>query len=122
VRRYFEYDKNEKDLEAYRAALAAFQAVLAAADVVDADDKPRFARGHWGLIVAKHHRYWTLPPASAEAKALRAELMAHFKAMLAVENVKDDAGRPVYRYRHHIDTARRCTTGDYTKSCVKGDS
>ncbi len=122
VERYLAYDKNEKDLDAYRAAIAAFAAVVKAADAVEGEEKARFARGHWGLIVAKHHRYWTLPPHMAEAKALRAELTAHFKAMLAVENVKDEAGRPVYRYRHHIDTARRCMTGDYVKACVKGES
>ena len=120
IKRYFEFDKDEKNLAAMRAAVKAFQAIVAAADAVAAEDRAPFARGHWGQIVVKHHRYWTLPAQAAEAKALRAELMAHFKALLAVENAKDEAGRPAYRYRHHIETARKCTTGDYAKSCVTG--
>ena len=122
IRKYFEFDKNEKDLEAYRAAIAAFQAIVAAVDAVGGEDKARFARGHWGQIVAKHHHYWMLPPASTEARALRAELMTHFQAVLAAEKVKDEAGRTVYRYRNHIDAARRCTTGEYTRNCMKGGS
>jgi hypothetical protein len=122
IKRYFEYDKDERNLDAMRAAVKAFRAIVAAADAVAPEDRAPFARGHWGQIVAKHHRYWTLPPNGGEAKALRAELMAHFKALLAVESAKDEAGRPAYRYRHHIDTARRCTAGEYTRSCVKGES
>jgi len=119
---YFEFDKNEKDLESYRAAIAAFQAIVAAGDAVGGDDKARFARGHWGLILAKHHRYWMLAPDSAEAKALRADLMKHFQAILAAGNAKDEAGRPIYRYPRHIDAARRCTTGEYAKACMAGAS
>lgn len=121
VRKYFEFDKNENDIGAYRDAIAAFRAIVAAADAVEGADKARFMRGHWGQIVAKHHRYWTLPAATDEAKALRAELMGHFKAMVAVENAKDGEGRLVYRYRHHIDTARRCLS-EYARACMKGAS
>ena len=122
IKRYFEYDKNERNLDAMRAAVQAFQAIVAAADAVAAENRAPFARGHWGQIVVKHHRYWTLPPNGSEAKALRTELMAHFKALLAVEDAKDEAGRPAYRYRHHIDAARRCMAGEYAKSCVKAAS